>query len=129
MKDGTYLTDVYRQTAQWIVDNTPPGSSVALCDIGMVGFYSERPIIDMFGLIDPHISHLGGRQPFKSDTEYVLGRYPDVVILVSSGNDDFIRIPDAEMFANPDFIKKYSLVKTFPILFRSETVRIYRTFL
>lgn len=129
VKSGSYLTDGYRQTAKWVIDNTPPGSSVAICDIGLVGFYSERPIIDMFGLIDPHISRLDGRQHFKSDSEYVLGKHPDVVVLVSSGNDDFIRIPDAEMFANPYFIKNYSLVKTIPIQFRDETVRIYRTFL
>jgi arabinofuranosyltransferase len=127
VKSGTYLTDGYRQTAQWIVDNTPPGSSVALCDIGLVGYFSERPIVDMFGLIDPHISHLNGRQHFKSDPEYVLGKHPDVVVLVSSGIDEFIRIPDAQMFVSPDFVEKYNLVKTIPIGFRSETVRIYRS--
>ena len=127
VKNGSYLTDGYRQTAQWIVDNTPPGSSVAICDIGLVGFHSERPVVDMFGLVDPHISRLAGRQHFKSDPEYVLGKHPDIVVLVSSGNDDFIRIPDAAMFANPDFLRKYSLVKTIPILFRDETVRVYRS--
>jgi len=126
VKAGTYLTDGYRQTARWIVDNTPEGSSVALCDIGLVGYYSERPIVDMFGLIDPHISRLGGRQHFKSDAGYVLGKHPDVVVLVSSGIDDFLRIPDAEMFAHPDFIRKYALVETIPIGFRSEICRIYR---
>jgi arabinofuranosyltransferase len=126
VKAGTYLTDGYRQTAQWIVDNTPVGSSVALCDIGLVGYVSERPIVDMFGLIDPHISHLDGRQHFKSDAEYVLGKEPDVVVLVSSGVDDFLRIPDAGMFAHTDFREKYVLEKTIPMGFRNETVRIYR---
>ncbi len=128
VKNGTYLTDGYRQTAEWIVDNTPPGSSVALCDIGLVGYLSERPVVDMFGLIDPHISHLTGRQHFKSDSDHVLGKHPDIVVLVSSGNDEFIRIPDAEMFANPDFLRTYTLVQTIPIRFRDETIRIYRTF-
>ena len=127
VKNGSYLTDGYRQTAQWIVDNTPPGSSVAICDIGLVGFQSQRPVVDMFGLIDPHISRLAGRQHFKSDPEYVLGKHPDIVVLVSSGTDDFIRIPDAQMFANPDFTRKYTLVKSIPIQFRDETVRIYRS--
>ncbi len=126
VQGGTYLTDGYRQTAKWIVANTPAGSSVALCDIGLVGFYSKRPIVDMFGLIDPHISHLGGRQHFKSDPEYVLAKQPDVVVLVSSGGDDFLRIPDSEMFAHPDFHLKFALVETIPIGFRSETIRIYR---
>lgn len=126
VKNGSYLTDGYRQTARWIVDNTPSGSSVAICDIGLVGYQSGRPVVDMFGLVDPHISRLAGRQHFKSDPEYVLGKHPEVVVLVSSGNDEFLRIPDAEMFANPDFISQYTLVKTFPIQFRNETIRIYR---
>ncbi|MEN8007360.1 MAG: hypothetical protein ABFS42_10120 [Candidatus Krumholzibacteriota bacterium] len=129
VKSGSYLTDGYRQTARWIVDNTPPGASVALCDIGLVGFHSGRRIVDMFGLIDPHISRLDGRQHFKSDPEYVLGKHPDLVVLVASENDEFIRIPDAAMFADPDFSRKYTLVKTIPIRFRNETVRIYRALL
>ena len=127
VKSGTYLTDGYRQTARWIVDHTPAGSSVALCDIGLVGYLSERPIVDMFGLIDSHISRLEGRPHFKSDAEYVLGKKPGVVVLVSSDGDGFLRIPDAEMFAHPDFALRYELVKTVPIGFRNETVRIYRS--
>ena len=125
VNNGSYLTDGYRQTAQWIVENTPPGSSVAVCDIGLIGFHSDRPVVDMFGLIDPQISHLDGRQHFKSDSIYILGKHPLLIVLVSSGNDNFIRIPDAEMFANPEFIKSYSLVKSIPIQFRGEIIQIY----
>jgi len=127
VKNGSYLTDGYRLTAQWIVDNTPSEASVAICDIGLVGFHTGRHIVDMFGLVDPHISRLAGRQHFKSDPEYVLGKHPDVVVLVSSGTGEFLRIPDEEMFANPDFREKYTLAQTIPIQFRNETIRIYRS--
>lgn len=38
---------------KWAHENTPPGSTLAVPDIGAVGFYSERTVIDLSGLITP----------------------------------------------------------------------------
>lgn len=46
----------------WIKKNTPQNSIVAIHDIGAIGFYSERKIIDMVGLVTPElIDHLNDK--------------------------------------------------------------------
>jgi arabinofuranosyltransferase len=40
-------------TAKWIRDHTPEGSIIATHDVGAIGFYSERKILDVAGLINP----------------------------------------------------------------------------
>lgn len=41
--------------AQWIAENTPPDALIAAHDIGALGFYGERPVLDMAGLISPDV--------------------------------------------------------------------------
>jgi hypothetical protein len=43
----------YAEVGQWLHDNSPPESSVALLEIGMVGYASQRRVVDMMGLVTP----------------------------------------------------------------------------
>jgi len=47
---------LYIETGQWLALNTPPRSRVGYYEIGYIGFYSDRPMIDALGLIDPAIA-------------------------------------------------------------------------
>jgi hypothetical protein len=55
----TYATDVaiieseMVDTAKWINVNTPQESVIAAHDIGALGFFGERQILDLAGLISP----------------------------------------------------------------------------
>jgi len=40
-------------TAKWLRDHTPEGSIIATHDVGAIGFYSNRKILDVAGLINP----------------------------------------------------------------------------
>jgi tetratricopeptide (TPR) repeat protein len=40
-------------TAKWLHDHTPEGSIVATHDVGAIGYYSGREVIDVAGLINP----------------------------------------------------------------------------
>jgi len=44
-------TDALTELSIYIRDHTPPGSSVAVGDVGLIGFYSHRYVIDVEGLI------------------------------------------------------------------------------
>jgi hypothetical protein len=70
----------------WLRDNTPPETLTAAKGAGAIAFYSERPVVDMFGLNDLHIGHLrvdnmGSGKPGheKSDPDYVLDRAPQYI--------------------------------------------------
>jgi hypothetical protein len=38
--------------SQWIRENTPPGSAIAAHDIGALGFWGNRPMVDLGGVTD-----------------------------------------------------------------------------
>ncbi len=43
----------YRQGAEWIKASSAPEASIAYVEIGVLGYYSERPILDLMGLVTP----------------------------------------------------------------------------
>lgn len=52
--------------AHWLEDNTPPNALVAAHDIGAIGYFAQRPLLDMAGLISPEVV------PFIRDEEALL---------------------------------------------------------
>jgi hypothetical protein len=57
-------------TAHWVAENTEPGSLIGAHDIGALGYYGERQLIDLAGLVSPAVI------PFIRD-ETRLGSYLD----------------------------------------------------
>jgi hypothetical protein len=41
--------------AHWVRANTPPSARVAAHDIGALGYYSQRPLLDLAGLVSPAV--------------------------------------------------------------------------
>jgi hypothetical protein len=41
--------------ARWLAENTAPDDLVAAHDIGAIGYYAGRPILDLAGLISPEV--------------------------------------------------------------------------
>ena len=56
--------------AKWVAVNTPPQAKIAVHDIGAFGFFSNRDLVDLAGLISPDVI------PFIRD-EHRLGEYLD----------------------------------------------------
>jgi hypothetical protein len=48
---------------RWFRDHTPPQTIVATPDIGAIGFYSERRVVDLAGLVTPPIVPMLRREP------------------------------------------------------------------
>lgn len=68
----------YRSVGEWIAQHTPSRASVAVAEIGYVGYYAERQIIDMHGLLHPEaLSHLNDREPDWWFQQYA----PDVIVM------------------------------------------------
>jgi hypothetical protein len=42
-------------TARWIAENTPPAALIAAHDIGALGYFGEREILDLAGLVSPQV--------------------------------------------------------------------------
>jgi len=103
--------------AKWLRENTSPDDSIALMDIGMVKYFSERNVIDISGLTDMHVARLpGGFLKKEFDIEYLFERNPKYVVLVS--HNDITKNPrfyssyeiDKSIYQNPLFREKYQFV-------------------
>jgi hypothetical protein len=53
--DVSIIDDEMVAVAKWIAANTPPQALVAAHDIGAIGYFSRRPLLDLAGLISPEV--------------------------------------------------------------------------
>jgi len=69
----------YLEVARWLQTHTPPDSSVALLEIGIIGFYSDRTVVDTMGLVSPEmVGHLGN---WLQTLQFAVNHYwPDYVV-------------------------------------------------
>ena len=73
------------EIGRWLRHNARTRDSIALTDIGMVGFFSGLRVIDLSGLTDAHIGHSPGSLLHKRyDPSYVLDQRPEFIVLVST---------------------------------------------
>ena len=50
---------LYERTGEWLKANTRPADRIGYLEIGYLGYYSQRPIIDALGLVTPEVaSHI-----------------------------------------------------------------------
>jgi hypothetical protein len=54
-RDVALIESEMVDSASWIAKNTSPGSVIAAHDIGALGYFGEREIIDLAGLISPEV--------------------------------------------------------------------------
>ncbi len=47
------INQMHVALGRWAAEHTPPGATLALNDIGAIAYFSERPVIDLAGLITP----------------------------------------------------------------------------
>ena len=78
---GRTVREDYRQFGLWIAENTPADASIALAEIGTVGWYSERRIIDILGLVTSDNAGFVAEGDYNSWLElhppdYILAREP-----------------------------------------------------
>ena len=101
-----------------IHSRTSPGAVIAMDDAGAGPYLSQRTNIDMLGLNDRHIGHLKGIFSQKFDVRYVLGRRPDLIVLLSAvphpASDSDLLLPGhAAMFRDPEFTSRYAFAREY----------------
>ena len=66
---------------KWLHAHAPADSSVAVWDIGGLGYYSDLRIIDMYGLIDRELAHLiHTKASNERKTAYILDEQPEFIV-------------------------------------------------
>ena len=75
---GAHST-TYVKVGQWLQNHTPPDSSVAMIEIGIIGFYSDRTVVDTMGLVSPEM--IGHLESWLQTLQFAVNYYwPDYVV-------------------------------------------------
>jgi hypothetical protein len=89
----TYAKNVRDTTAmqvtigRWVRDHAPPGSLLAVNDIGAIGFIADMPVLDLQGLVTPEILWRRGMARRVDGTapmlvlEFIADHEPDYLII------------------------------------------------
>ena len=74
---------IYRNAGEWLFQNTPLDSSIAALEVGAIGYYSRRTMIDFAGLLYPDIArHLSDAGSYEQSAIWTLMKYrPDYLVL------------------------------------------------
>ncbi|MEM7347040.1 MAG: hypothetical protein AAF485_22600, partial [Chloroflexota bacterium] len=54
-RDVRFIESEMVATAHWLADNTSTESLIAVHDIGAIGYFTQRPLLDLAGLITPEV--------------------------------------------------------------------------
>ncbi len=86
--------------AHWLAENTPPDALIAAHDIGAIGYFAERPLIDLAGLISPEVVPLLADETALAD--YILQSPADYLVTAPGWNYEKIT-KTAELRYSTDF--------------------------
>ena len=75
--------------ARYLSETVPPGDTIATHDIGAIGYFSGRELIDLVGLINPDaVDYHDGRRL----REYVDSVQPDYIVVLPSWEDRYLQL-------------------------------------
>jgi hypothetical protein len=104
-----------RLQSRIILERCGTDCQVAALSIGMFGYHSRLPVIDVLGIVDPVISRsrVGSDYPalprfpghYRTNADYVLARRPRFV-LVEARNDRMLPV-SARLLDHPAFSRDY----------------------
>ena len=77
-QDVAFIEGEMVTTARWLAANTPPDALIAAHDIGAIGYFAERPLLDLAGLISPEIVPLLDNE--TAVAQYVLNSQAEYLI-------------------------------------------------
>ena len=74
---------LYPVVGEWLRDHTPVQASVGTLEVGLIGYYSQRRMIDFAGLIQPQVSNQLTVQATYEDAALWAVKYyhPDYLVL------------------------------------------------
>ncbi len=75
--------EIYRAAGEWLAANTAPDASVGALEVGIIGYYAERPMIDFAGLIQSEVAtQFGPQSGYEATARWAIAQYrPNYLVL------------------------------------------------
>ena len=101
------LNDSHMQAARWVDVNTPMDAIIATHDIGIVGYITQRQIVDLAGLVTPQVIPIMGDQIKLA--EYVRERHVTYLIVFSGYYREMLAELDTRLLYSPNMVNLNAL--------------------
>jgi hypothetical protein len=73
-------TDIYRRAGEWLARHTPPDAVVGVTEVGIMGYFAQRRMVDFLGLLQPKVA----RALARGDIRWAIPAYaPDYLALTA----------------------------------------------
>ncbi len=99
-RDVRFIESEMVATAKWLNENTPPDTLIAAHDIGAIGYFTQRPLIDLAGLITPAVI------PFIRDEgalfDFIITRQADYLVTFPSWYPHLTQNPSLTLIYSTD---------------------------
>lgn len=92
-------------TAKWVNENTPTDSVIAVHDIGAMGYFSGRRLIDLAGLVNPEIISIIRNEGKLSD--YLDQHSADYLVAFPNWYSELTRGKQVVFKSRDDFVRRY----------------------
>jgi hypothetical protein len=77
---------IYRTAGKWLAQNTLPGQRIGALEIGIVGYYAKRPMIDFAGLVQPLVvAQFSSTTTYQDSTLWAFSHYQPEILLLHDG--------------------------------------------
>ena len=85
---------IYRASGEWLAQNTPLDATVGALEVGIIGYFAQRWMIDFAGLIQPRVAEqFANDKTYQDAAIWAVGEYqPDFVLIPSKS---FPRLQDS----------------------------------
>ena len=91
---------IHMQIAQWINDNAPQDAVIATHDIGIIGYFTNRRIVDLAGLVTPEMVPIM-HDPQKT-AEYLRSKHASYLIVYSGYYQELINLLNTRRVFSPN---------------------------
>ncbi len=97
---------IYRAVGVWLQEKTPPQARIGALEVGIIGYYARRPMVDFAGLIQPDVAaQLTTNTTYDDAALWAANQYrPDYLVL---NNGQFPNLQQGYLADNCQILKRF----------------------
>jgi hypothetical protein len=77
---------IYQAIGDWLRASTPASAMVGTLEVGIIGYYAQRPVVDFAGLIQPEVAaHLTRDATYEDAALWAVSRYDPQFLVLHDG--------------------------------------------
>jgi hypothetical protein len=78
--------EIYRAAGEWLAENTPKDATIGTVEVGIIGYYAKRTMIDFAGLIQPMVAdQFAYGKTYEDASIWAVEKYhPDFILIFSN---------------------------------------------